>query len=128
MPVDRVVATIADLTGFDRVMGYRFDPDWHGEVIAERVADGLESFDGLRFPATDIPPQARAQYERTPLRLIPDSGATPVPLIGVAGMDLDALDLSDARLRAVSPIHLRYLQNLGVQSSMSVSLTIDGHR
>ncbi|MGN6695183.1 MAG: SpoIIE family protein phosphatase [Aquihabitans sp.] len=124
--VQRVVATIADLTGFDRVMCYRFDPDWHGEVIAERVNEGIDSFDGLRFPATDIPPQARAQYERTPLRLIPDSGATPVPLIAVSTVDLEALDLSDARLRAVSPIHLRYLQNLGVRSSMSVSLTVEG--
>jgi serine phosphatase RsbU (regulator of sigma subunit) len=124
--VQRIVATIADLTGFDRVMCYRFDPDWHGEVIAERVAPGIDSFDGLRFPATDIPPQARAQYERTPLRLIPDSSAEAVPLIAVAGLDLDALDLSDARLRAVSPIHLRYLQNLGVRSSMSVSLTVEG--
>lgn len=124
--VDRVVAAIADLTGFDRVMGYRFDAEWHGEVIAERAAAGVESFDGLRFPASDIPPQARAQYERTPLRLIPDSLAEPVPLLAVASLPLSELDLSDARLRAVSPIHLRYLQNLGVRSSMSVSLTVEG--
>lgn len=124
--VGRVVSTIAELTGFDRVMCYRFDPEWHGEVIAEQAAAGVESFAGLRFPATDIPPQARAQYERTPLRLIPDSTAVPVPLIAVGTLDLDALDLSDARLRAVSPIHLRYLQNLGVRSSMSVSLTVEG--
>lgn len=124
--VDQVVATIADLTGFDRVMCYRFDPDWHGEVIAERTTPGVESFDGLRFPASDIPPQARAQYERTPLRLIPDSLGRPVPLIATTALAPTDLDLSDARLRAVSPIHLRYLQNLGVRSSMSVSLTVDG--
>ncbi len=122
----RLVGTIADLTGFDRVMCYRFDEDWHGEVIAEKTLPGVESFDGLRFPASDIPPQARAQYEHTPLRLIPDSHAEPVPLIAVGSLDPADLDLSDARLRAVSPIHLRYLQNLGVRSSMSVSLTVAG--
>lgn len=124
--VDQVVATVAELTGFDRVMCYRFDADWHGEVISEHVAPDVESFDGLRFPATDIPPQARAQYERTPLRLIPDSHAEPSPILAVGSLSPADLDLSDARLRAVSPIHLRYLRNMGVRSSMSVSLTVDG--
>lgn len=119
------VATVARLTGFDRVMCYRFDPEWNGEVVAEVVAPGIASFDGLRFPASDIPPQARAQYERTPLRLIPDAAATPSPLLA-ADAGWGDLDLSDATLRAVSPVHLRYLRNMGVRSSMSVSLTVGG--
>lgn len=119
------VATVAQLTGFDRVMCYRFDPDWNGEVVAEVVGPGVAPFDGLRFPASDIPPQARAQYERTPLRLIPDAAAEPSPLLVEDAAWAD-LDLSDVSVRAVSPVHLRYLRNMGVRSSMSVSLTVDG--
>lgn len=123
---EAVVRTIADLTGFDRVMCYQFDPEWNGEVIAEIVGPAATPFLGLRFPASDIPPQARAQYERTPLRLIPDSAAVPAPLLA-ADPDLPSkIDLSDATLRAVSPVHLHYLRNMGVQSSMSVALTLDG--
>lgn len=119
------VATVAQLTGFDRVMCYRFDDDWNGEVVAEEVAAGVDPFAGLRFPASDIPAQARAQYARTPLRLIPDADATPSPLLS-EDESWAGLDISDATLRAVSPIHLQYLRNMGVRSSMSVSLTVDG--
>lgn len=119
------VATVARLTGFDRVVCYRFDPDWNGEVVAEVVAAGVASFAGLRFPASDIPAQARAQYARTPLRLIPDAAAVPVPLIA-EDEDWVGRDISDATLRAVSPVHLQYLGNMGVRSSMSVSLVVGG--
>ncbi|WP_018636817.1 SpoIIE family protein phosphatase [Parafrankia elaeagni] len=115
------------LTGFDRVMVYRFDPEWNGEVVAEARREDLNSFLGLHYPATDIPAQARALYERSWLRLIPDTSYRPVPLVPVVSPRTGRpLDMGDAWLRSVSPIHLEYLGNMGVTASMSVSLLRDG--
>jgi light-regulated signal transduction histidine kinase (bacteriophytochrome) len=112
------VRAIAGITGFDRVMAYRFLPDWSGEVVAEALHPGVASFLGLRFPASDIPPQARALYARARVRIIPDSGAPTVPVETA----LAALDLGACVLRAVSPVHLQYLANMGVAASMSVAI------
>ena len=114
------------LTRFDRVMVYRFDKDWHGTVIAESKLDDLEPYLGLRYPASDIPAQARALYALNWQRLIPDATYEPVPVLADAGRNAAKLDLSDSTLRSVSPIHLRYLANMGVRASMSVSLLVDG--
>ena len=118
----RAARTVQELTGFERVMVYRFDRDWNGEVIAEEVAPGHSSFLGLRFPAADIPPQVRALYSRSPLRLIPDVAAASSPLLAVDGGAADALDLAEVSLRAVSPVHLQYLENMGVRASMSLAI------
>ena len=117
-----VCEEVRALTGFDRVMVYRFDADYAGEVIAEALGDGLEPFLGLWYPASDIPPQARALYLRNHIRLIADASYTPVPLLPPRRADGSPLDLSDAGLRSVSPVHLEYLRNMGVAASMSVSL------
>ncbi len=117
------VRVVRELTGFDRVMLYRFDPDWNGEVVAEARREDLEPFLGLHYPATDIPEQARRLYERNWLRAIPDVRYRPVPLL--ATRDDDVLDLSLSTLRSVSPVHLEYLSNMGVEASMSVSLLKD---
>ncbi|MGY1777145.1 SpoIIE family protein phosphatase [Geodermatophilus sp. SYSU D00804] len=111
------------LTGFDRVMVYRFDAEWNGEVVAEDRRADLEPFLGLHYPAGDIPAQARALYATNWMRLIPDATYTPVPLEPplVPGTGRP-LDLSGAVLRSVSPVHLEYLANMGVTASMSVSL------
>ncbi|MCP3135736.1 ATP-binding protein [Pyxidicoccus xibeiensis] len=115
------------LTGFDRVMVYRFHADWHGEVLAESRGGGVDSFLGLHFPASDIPVQARALYTRNPLRLIADVNARTVPLEPPALPDTGRpLDLSGAALRSVSEVHLEYLRNMGVGASFSVSLLKDG--
>lgn len=113
-------AGLRTMTGFDRVMVYRFEPDWSGAVAAESRAprDGVDSFEGLRFPASDIPPQARELYRLNRVRLIPDAAAPPVPIEGDPGVDLGR-----AILRAVSPVHLTYLANMGVRASMSVAIT-----
>ena len=111
------------LTGFDRVMVYRFDSDWNGEVVAEDRLESLNSFYGLRYPATDIPAQARELYKRNWLRLIPDVGYRPAALVPVDNpVTARPLDLSHSTLRSVSPIHVEYLQNMGVSASMSISL------
>lgn len=114
------------LTGFDRVMVYRFDDSGAGEVIAEAARSDLEKFLGLRYPASDIPQQARALYLRNWLRIIPDVNATPVTVSPYSSADGRPLDLSHAKLRAVSPIHIEYLRNMGVGASMSVSIILQG--
>ncbi len=114
------------LTGFDRVMIYRFHPDGSGEVIAEVLRSGLEPFLGLHYPASDIPRQARILYQRNWLRLIADVDAAPVPLVSAAAHSAQLLDLSMSVLRSVSPIHIEYLQNMGVAASMSISILRDG--
>ncbi len=114
------------LTGFDRVMVYRFAADGSGEVIAEQAASGLEPFLGLHYPASDIPRQARLLYQRNWLRIIANISAKPVPLVSAATHNASLLDLSMSVLRSVSPIHIEYLQNMGVDASMSVSILRDG--
>lgn len=112
------------LTGFDRVMVYRFDHDGSGEVIGEAVDPGRGPFLGLHYPASDIPHQARLLYERNWLRIIPDIDAAPVPIVSAGGGM--PLDLSLSVLRSVSTIHVEYLRNMGVAASMSVSILRNG--
>ena len=124
----RAVEAMRSLTGFDRVMVYRFDREWNGEVIAEARTPTLNSFLGLHYPATDIPAQARELYRRNWLRLIPDIAYRPVPIHPRSSFaDDQPLDLSLATLRSVSPIHVEYLSNMGVSASMSVSILVDGN-
>ena len=114
------------LTAFDRVMVYRFHPDGTGEVIAESRATRVASFKGLRFPASDIPVQARALYVKNLLRLIVDVDAPAIPIKPALDASGTPIDLTMSVLRAVSPIHLKYLRNMGVAASMSVSIVRDG--
>jgi chemotaxis family two-component system sensor kinase Cph1 len=114
---------IRRITGFDRVMVYRFHPDEHGEVVAESKAWRLASYLGLHYPASDIPAQARRLYAENWLRLIPSVDYEPSPLVPLLRPDTgEPLDLSHAILRSVSPIHCEYLRNMGVAASMSISL------
>jgi chemotaxis family two-component system sensor kinase Cph1 len=121
-----LAGAVRKLTAFDRVLIYQFQPDDTGVVIAEEKRDDLESYLGLRYPASDIPKQARALYLRSWLRLIPDVAYQPVPLLAVDPAHPSIpLDMSFAALRSVSPIHIEYLKNMGVRASMSVSLIKD---
>ena len=110
------------LTGFDRVMVYRFEPSGAGEVIAESLNGSVDSFAGLHFPASDIPAQARRLYARNILRIISDVDDPTVMVVPTINPNGEPLDLSMSGLRAVSPIHIEYLRNMGVKSSMSVSI------
>ena len=117
------VKEIQDLFGFDRVMFYWFDEDGSGNVVAEAKRDGMEAFAGLRYPATDVPKQARQLYVLNKIRTIPDAAYRPVRLIPERNpIDSRPLDMSLLGLRSVSPIHVEYLENMGVKSSMSLSL------
>lgn len=115
-------AEIRALTGFDRVMGYRFRHDSSGDVVAESHADFLDPYLGRRYPASDIPAQARTLYVANTLRLIADVQAPTVALLQASN---EPLDLSASILRSVSPIHIEYLSNMGVGASMSVSIVIN---
>jgi light-regulated signal transduction histidine kinase (bacteriophytochrome)/CheY-like chemotaxis protein len=114
------------LTGFDRVMVYRFNSNGDGEVVAEAARSGIGSFLGLNYPHTDIPRQARELYRRNLFRIIADVASTPVPIVPTLDERGHPLDLSLSVLRAVSPIHIEYLANMGVAASLSISIVIEG--
>jgi len=110
-------------TGFDRAMVYRFLPDDSGEVVAEDAREGLESFLGLHYPASDIPQQARELYRRNWIRTIPDINYVPAPLMPALNPRTGiTVDMSHCALRSVSPIHVEYLRNMGVCASLSASI------
>lgn len=114
------------LTGFDRVMVYRFADGGDGEVVAEALKPGIDSFFGLHYPASDIPAQARALYLRNIFRVIADVQAQPVPIVPQLDPTGAALDMSLCLTRAVSPIHIEYLGNMGVGASLSISIIVEG--
>jgi light-regulated signal transduction histidine kinase (bacteriophytochrome) len=119
---------IRRITGFDRVLVYQFDPQWNGTVVAEDRNDVLPSYLDLRFPASDIPAQARELYRRNRLRIIPDAGYRPVPIVPTLDPKTGLpLDLSQSILRSVSPVHVEYMHNMGTLASMSISILRDGH-
>ena len=120
---ERAAVAFRALTGFDRVMVYRFLDDDAGRVVAEDAAPDTGTFLHHHFPASDIPRQARALYVRNRTRAIPAIDYTPAPLRPIG---FETTDLSDVGLRSVSPIHLRYLHNMGVGASASISIVKDG--
>ncbi|MFF8554001.1 ATP-binding protein [Streptomyces sp. NPDC015501] len=122
------VREVQALTGYDRVVAYRFDGrDGPGQVIAEARNEGREPWLGLWFPATDIPPQARRLYTRNWIRVIGDVDDRTAGLVPELREETgQPLDLSASVLRTVSGYHLEYLRNIGVASSMSVSLLHEG--
>lgn len=110
------------ITGYDRVMIYRFDADYNGEIYAENKRDDLEPFLGLHYPHTDIPSQARELYMKNQIRLIADIGYQPVPIFTIDDQENKNLDLSLSVLRSTSPIHVEYLKNMGVGATLTISL------
>jgi len=112
------------ITGYDRVMIYRFDKEYNGEVFAESKNEDLKPFLNLHYPHTDIPAQARELYLRNLIRMKVDVGYTPVPLYTIDGMlkENTNLDLSMAILRSVSSMHLEYLKNMHVGATFVISL------
>jgi PAS domain S-box-containing protein len=125
--LERIAGLAREVTGFDRLMVYRFDANWDGEVIAESRAGNAISYLGTRFPASDIPPQARELYARNRFRLVVDVEAEPVPLVPALDPATGKpADLTWSLLRSFSPVHVEYLRNMGVKASMSISLLQNG--
>ncbi|MGF1491222.1 MAG: HWE histidine kinase domain-containing protein [Microcoleaceae cyanobacterium] len=120
--LENAVLSLRGMTGFDRVMAYKFLPEGEGEVVAEAVRSRYAPYLGLRYPASDIPKQYRAILLRMPIRVIPDIQLQPSPLLS---LESEApLDLSLTQLRAVSPIHVEYLENMGVRATMNVAIIV----
>lgn len=115
------------ITGYNRVMVYCFREDQSGSVIAEERDQQLPPFLNHRYPASDIPPQARELYRRNPIRVIPNVGYVPASLVPpTCPRKGHPLNMSQCELRSVSPLHILYLRNMGVGASMSVSILPDG--
>lgn len=117
-----VVRNIRDVTNYDRVMLYKFDPDFNGEVIAESKIDSLDSYMNLHYPASDIPSQARKLYLKNTTRIICNVN---YQAKGVVSYLDEPIDMSLGFLRSVSPIHLEYMKNMGVYASMTISIVIN---
>ncbi|MFN4129699.1 MAG: GAF domain-containing protein, partial [Paracoccaceae bacterium] len=117
------VQGVKKVTGYDRVMAYRFGADGHGEVIAEMCRPGLVPYLGLHYPASDIPQIARTLYLRQRVGAIADSSYRPVPLLGHPELDDGVpLDLTHSCLRSVSPVHLEYMRNMQTAASLTIGL------
>ncbi|HTW27035.1 MAG TPA: GAF domain-containing protein [Acetobacteraceae bacterium] len=124
---DEAARFFREVTGYDRVMAYRFDEEGHGEVFAEDRAPHLEPYLGNHYPASDIPQIARRLYVRNRIRVLVDVDYVPVPvqprLSPLTGRELD---MSLCFLRSISPLHLQYLKNMGVAATMVASLVVGG--
>jgi light-regulated signal transduction histidine kinase (bacteriophytochrome) len=124
---DETAMIFKELSGYDRVMVYRFDDDGHGEVLSEQREPELEAFLGNRYPASDIPQIARRLYLRTRIRVLADVNYQPVPLSPrVSPISDGDLDMSMCFLRSMSPIHIQYLKNMGVGATLVISLVVGG--
>ncbi len=119
---DTAARLVRQMTGYDRVMIYRFHPDDSGEVIAEDRDEALEPFKGLRYPAADIPQQARELFRRNRFRIIADMDSDAVPIIPATGPEDTPLDLSMSMLRSHSKMHLAYMRNMGVGASLAIAI------
>jgi chemotaxis family two-component system sensor kinase Cph1 len=120
-----LTAAIRDLSGYDRVMIYRFDEDWSGHVIAESMVEGkgLDPFLDLHYPASDIPSQARALFLQNTVRLLADAQYTPARLVPETNPQTRRpLDLSHAFLRGASVMYTEYLVNMGVRASLTLAI------
>lgn len=123
--VQMLATQVKAITGFDRVMVYRFEVDDHGVVIAEEKETQLNSYLGLHFPAIDIPVPARQLFLQNWIRAIPDVNYTPAQLISADHTSEALLDMSHCVLRGVSPYHIEYLKNMGVTGTFTISLIDD---
>ena len=124
---DSVVRRVRDMVGYDRVMVYKFDPAGHGNIISEARDPRLESLLGHRYPTTDIPQRARELYVRNRLRMLVDVYSEQALLMPRHLPDSsDDLDMSMCQLRSMSPLHLQYLKNMGVTSTLVVSVIREG--
>ncbi len=118
---------IKTISGFDKVMIYQFDESWNGDVVAEAMEQGMDSYLGLKFPASDIPKPARDIYLENPYRIIPNSeyeGVRLYPLLNPATNTFT--NLSNMDLRSVASVHVEYLKNMKVVASMSTRIVDDG--
>ena len=123
---DTVVETVTELTGYDRVMLYKFHEDEHGEVVAESKRSDLEPYIGLHYPATDIPQVSRFLFKQNKVRMIVDCHALPVRVIQDDRL-MQPLCLVGSTLRAPHGCHAQYMANMGSIASLAMAVIINGN-
>ncbi len=122
-----LVQEVRKVTGFDRVMLYKFDDDGHGSVIAEEKLASMESYLGLHYPESDIPRPARKLFASNWIRIIPDTHAEPVEIFpAIHPISQRRPDLTNSILRSPYSCHIEYLHNMGVGASLTISLIKEG--
>lgn len=121
---DIIVKEVSDLTGYDRVMVYKFHEDEHGEVVNECRRPDLEPYLGLHFPATDIPQASRFLFMKNKVRMICDCLAPPVKVIQDKKL-AQPLSLCGSTLRSPHDCHAQYMENMGSVASLVMSVTIN---
>ncbi|XP_077221616.1 phytochrome A1-like [Tasmannia lanceolata] len=122
--VDTVVQEVYELTGYDRVMAYKFHEDDHGEVISEVTKPGLEPYLGLHYPATDIPQAARFLFMKNIVRMICDCNAKPTEVYQDEKLTFD-LTLCGSTLRAPHSCHVQFMANMGSIASLVMAVVIN---
>jgi len=124
---DLTASLIKESYDYDRVMIYRFDENWDGVVVSEEKEEHMESWLGLRYPASDIPQQARKLFLKQGVRIIADVKSQPVAIHALSGNEQEnPVDLTQSELRASSPIHIEYLENMGVGATMTAAIISKG--
>lgn len=123
---DTVVESVRELTGYDRVMVYKFHEDEHGEVVAESKRPDLEPYIGLHYPATDIPQASRFLFKQNRVRMIVDCHATPVQVFQDESL-MQPLCLVGSTLRAPHGCHAQYMANMGSIASLTLAVIINGN-
>ncbi|MBE9216991.1 GAF domain-containing protein [Plectonema cf. radiosum LEGE 06105] len=122
-----IVETVRKVTGFDRVMLYKFNEDGHGCVLAEDKLESMEPYLGLNFPESDIPKPARKMFLSNLIRLIPDTQSEPIDIYPILNPITERpIDLINSSLRSPYPCHIEYLHNMGVRASLTISLIKEG--
>ncbi|TGL61216.1 GAF domain-containing protein [Leptospira ognonensis] len=123
---DFSVKTIQKLAHFDRVVLYKFKEDFSGEVIAESKKENIDSLLGFHFPASDIPLPARKMFENNPIRVVKRKADRILKIIRNREYSEFSFNLGGAGLRAPHPQHMEYLSNMGIDTSVSLSLVCEG--
>ncbi|XP_057464151.1 phytochrome E-like isoform X4 [Actinidia eriantha] len=121
---DTIVEEVGQLTGYDRVMVYKFHDDGHGEVISETRRSDLEPYLGLHYPATDIPQAARFLFKQNRVRIICDCLANPVRVIQSEELE-QPLSLVNSTLRSPHSCHMQYMVNMGSIASLVLAVVIE---
>ena len=117
------VQSIRALSGFERVLIYRFDAEWNGEAIAEDKLPDLEpALLGLHFPEFGYPASGTGALCPEPQPLRPQSrrGTCPSPVVEhsrqqpAAGPDIRAASGTLSHPSGVSPEPQRQRLHVGV--------------
>ncbi|MGL5033153.1 MAG: ATP-binding protein, partial [Microcystaceae cyanobacterium] len=121
--LDLIVAEVRRVTGCDRVMIYRFEPDGVGIVIAENKREDWESFLDLHFPPLDIPDEQREIYRENWLRMIVDVNYEGVEIVPPRHPQTETFtDLNCALFRSITPCHQEFMKNMGIAAALNISL------